>query len=96
MKYEIEATKQFNKWFKKTDNTVRAKILARLTSIENGNLGDTESVNKDISELRFHAGSGTRIYYTKRGDTIILLLVGGNKSTQKRDIKQAKRIFAKL
>ena len=96
MQYEIRETQQYRKWFKKIDNSIRIKILARITSVENGNLGDTKSINKDISELRFRSGSGTRIYYTKRGDTIILLLIGGNKSSQVKDIKQAKKILEKL
>ena len=70
----------------------RARIVARLRSVELGNLGDVKSVGQGISEMRFHFGPGYRIYFTRRDDVVIFLLVGGDKSSQKRDIERAKAI----
>ncbi len=96
MKYELRETKYFRRWIRKADRTVRIQVAVRLTKVENGNLGDHKSVGGGVSELRFHARSGTRIYYTKQGVTLVLLLLGGEKSNQKEDIKKAKKILKEL
>ena len=81
---------QFDKWLTKLkDVRGKARILARIRSAELGNLGDVKSVGKGISEMRIHYGPGYRVYFTRRGKLVILLLVGGDKSSQKRDIKRA-------
>ena len=67
-------------------------VAVRLSRVEKGNLGDHRSVGGGVSELRFHSGKGLRIYYTKQGETIVLLLVGGKKSSQDEDIKAAKKM----
>ena len=74
------------------DQRVRALIASRLDRLAFGNVGDAEPVGQGISELRIHYGPGFRIYFQKRGDTIIVLLCGGDKSTQTKDIKTAKRL----
>jgi putative addiction module killer protein len=63
---------------------------------EGGNLGDWTSVGGEVSEMRVHFGPGYRLYFTKRGRVLVILLVGGDKSTQSRDIKRAQRIAIEL
>jgi putative addiction module killer protein len=70
----------------------RALIASRLDRLAQGHTGDVETVGDGVSELRIHYGPGYRIYFQKRGNTIIVLLCGGDKSTQARDIKAAKRL----
>ena len=94
--YTINRSSHFDTWLANLwDNIAKARIIARIKSAELGNLGDCEPVGEGVHEMRVHIGAGYRIYFTKRERTIIFLLSGGNKSTQKRDIKQAKAI-AKL
>ncbi len=68
------------------------RILARVERMTEGNFGDSEPVGEGISEARIHYGPGYRVYYIQRGDQLIVLLCGGDKSTQERDIKKAKEI----
>ncbi|EKF59231.1 addiction module killer protein [Agrobacterium albertimagni AOL15] len=86
----FEKTEPFDVWLRALkDRTGKLRILARLTSAEQGNFGDCAPVGGDVFEMRIHYGPGYRVYYTRRGTTVYLLLIGGNKSTQKRDIKRA-------
>lgn len=71
------------------DTTGKARIIARLRAAEHGNFGDCEPVGGAVYEMRVHCGPGYRMYFTRRGEVVYLLLVGGDKSTQKRDIKRA-------
>ena len=71
---------------------MRVLIASRLDRLAYGHAGDVEPAGQGVSELRIHFGPGYRIYYQKRGDTIIVLLCGGDKSTQAKDIKAAKRL----
>ena len=88
--YEIRRTDVFSGWLDRLkDGRARARILARLDRVAEGNLGDTKPVGEAVSEFRIDYGPGYRIYYTKRRKTIIILLVGGDKSTQEKDIKRA-------
>ena len=81
----------FTEWLESIkDRVTQARIRQRLRRIEFGNLGDHRSVGEGVFELRLHFGPGYRVYYGQIGDKIILLLVGGEKDTQQRDIKQAK------
>jgi putative addiction module killer protein len=90
---EIKQTEAFRKWrMKLRDERARGLIASRLDRLSFGLTGDVEPVGQGISELRIHYGPGYRIYFHKRGDTIIVLLCGGDKSTQAKDIKAAKRL----
>ena len=92
---EFQQTDTFRKWrMRLKDERVRALIASRLDRLAFGNAGDVRSVGEGISELRIDYGPGYRIYFKKRGHTIIILLCGGDKSTQTKDIKTAKRLMA--
>jgi putative addiction module killer protein len=78
------------------DAKVRATIAARIRRLGAGLPGDVESVGEGVSELRIHLGAGWRVYFTRRGAEIVVLLMGGSKSTQTADIKRAKTLAAKL
>ncbi len=97
MKYELRSTKSFNKWIGSLKDAVtKRKVLARLSRAENGHFGDFKQINANLFELRFFFSGGLRIYYTIRDNRIILLLVGGDKSSQKKDIEKAKRLLDEL
>lgn len=81
---------EFDAWLAALkDKLGRARILHRLRSAEQGNFGDCQPVGEGVSEIRIHVGPGYRVYFTRRGEVLYLLLVGGDKSSQKRDIKRA-------
>ena len=83
-------SEEFNAWLSALKDKIgRARIIHRIRSAEHGNFGDCEPVGEGISEMRIHFGPGYRVYYTRRGEVIYLLLLGGDKSSQKRDIKHA-------
>lgn len=80
----------FDTWLSELKDKVgRARILHRIRSAEHGNFGDCEPVGEGVSETRIHVGPGYRAYFTRRGEVLYLLLLGGDKSSQKRDIKRA-------
>jgi putative addiction module killer protein len=85
----------FEEWLEELDKTVRSIIRSRLARIMAGNFGDCHPIQgaKGISELRLDIGPGYRIYYGKEGNTVIILLIGGSKRTQIRDIEKAKRYW---
>ena len=78
------------------DHVGKAMIAKRIRNAEAGNFGDCEPVGEGVSELRIHCGPGYRAYFTRRGDVVYFLLLGGDKSTQKRDIKRAKTMARTL
>ena len=80
----------FVNWVESRSLSDRARIFARLDRIRTGNPGDYKSVGEEVFELRLHFGPGYRIYFGEIENTIILLLCGGDKSSQKKDIKKAK------
>lgn len=89
--FDIRQTETFAKWRSKLkDDIAKAAVALRLTRLSLGQLGDAKPVGDGISELRIHYGPGYRIYFQRRGEAIILLLCGGDKSTQAKDIKKAK------
>ena len=92
---QVRRTKAYNAWFKDLrDIKARAKIADRVARLEEGNPGDSRSVGSGVVELRINFGPGYRVYYIQRGQTILLLLCGGDKSTQSRDIERAKTLAA--
>lgn len=93
MAIEIKQTEIFRKWrVRLKDERARALIASRLDRLAFGHAGDAEPVGDGISELRIHHGPGYRIYIKRQGDEIIILLCGGDKSTQNKDIRSAKRL----
>jgi putative addiction module killer protein len=87
---EVHQSDAFETWLRrlKDDNAV-ARIVARIRRVEQGNLGDAKSVGAGVMELRIDYGPGYRIYYVQRGAEVVVLLCGGDKRTQQRDIKRA-------
>jgi putative addiction module killer protein len=95
--YRLQSTDIFDDWLRSLlDRKARARILARLESAQLGNLGDIRSVGDGIREMRIHFGPGYRVYFAQRGRVLLLLLCGGDKSTQARDITKAQRILKDL
>jgi putative addiction module killer protein len=93
--FELKQTEAFRRWrLRLKDVQTRAVIASRLDRLAFGNWGDVKPVGKGVSELRIDFGPGWRIYFQQRGETLIVLLCGGNKSTQSKDIETAKRLAA--
>jgi putative addiction module killer protein len=95
--FEILTTDEFDRWLSDlADERARTKIASRVARLCFGNAGDVKPVGEGVSEMRIHHGPGYRVYYKQTGRTIILILCGGDKSSQDRDIKRAKEIAAEL
>jgi putative addiction module killer protein len=95
--YSIYTTEVFDDWFTKLkDQQAKRRIQVRIDRVEDGNFGDTEPVGEGVSELRFFFGPGYRIYYCKQGQRVVILLAGGDKSTQSKDIKLALQLAQDL
>lgn len=84
----------FEKWFTKLDATLRFKVTAAIQNLENGNTGNVKSLKNDLFELKIFAAGGLRIYFAQDGEDIILLLGGGAKGSQSRDIENARNRLA--
>lgn len=92
--FTVLKTDEFDEWLLNLRNPIAKKmVVSRILRLELGNFGDVHSVGDGVSELRFHNHGGIRVYFVQRGDVIILLLLGGDKSTQKTDIIKAKDIL---
>ena len=96
--YKVEKTESFDKWLRKLkDLRAKAKILFRIQKIENDeHFGDCEPVGDGIRELKIDYAKGYRVYFTESDGKIIILLIGGDKSTQQRDIEKAKEILKRI
>lgn len=93
---EIRQTPEYEKWFVSLkDRTARARIDIRIRRLSLGNLGIVEPVGDGVSELKIDHGPGYRVYFVQHGGHYVLLLAGGDKSTQARDIKKAKELARK-
>ncbi len=94
---EVQESAVFSQWFEGLrDKAAQFRIAVRIRRLELGNLGDVKPVGEGISELRIAYGPGYRVYLTQRGDTLVILLVGGDKSSQARDIERAKKLAREL
>ena len=95
--YMVRQTEEFVAWLDDLkDKRAQVRIAARLRQAEAGNLGDWQSIEGDVSELRVDYGPGFRLYFVRRGRIIIVMLNAGDKSSQKRDIRRALKIAAEL
>lgn len=92
---EVVRTVEFDQWIKRLkDRAGRLRILKRIDRLANGNPGDTKAVGTGVLELRLNVGPGYRVYYLRDDDALILLLCGGDKSTQQKDIDRACELAA--
>lgn len=92
--FTVLKTDEFDEWLLNLRNPIAKKmVVSRILRLELGNFGDVEPVGDGVSELRFHNHGGIRVYFVQRGDVIVLLLLGGDKSSQKSDIIKAKDIL---
>jgi putative addiction module killer protein len=90
-------TAEFADWLRQLrDPKGKARIISRLDSAALGNFGDCEPVGEGVSEMRIHTGPGYRVYFTRRGLVVYVLLLGGDKSSQKRDIRRAMQMAREL
>jgi putative addiction module killer protein len=95
--FEIRKTEAFAKWLDGlNDIRARARILVRIERLSQGNPGDVKPVGEGVSELRIDYGPGYRVYFTKQGQHIVILLAGGDKRTQSQNIKTALRLAKNL
>lgn len=89
----IHTTELFNDWFVGLrDQQAKRRIQARIDRAEDGNFGDCKPVGAGVSEMRIHYGAGYRVYFSQRGMEVLILLAGGDKSTQSSDIKTALKL----
>jgi len=94
---KIHKTEIFTNWFDNLkDRRARARVQARIDRMELGNFGDVAPVGEGVSELRIFYGPGYRVYFVQRGFTVVILLSGGDKSTQNSDIVKAKELAKQL
>jgi putative addiction module killer protein len=94
---EVRQTETFSEWLRDlADRRAKAKIAARIDRLAQGNPGDVAPVGEGVSELRIHYGPGYRVYFVQRGKTLVILLCGGDKSSQAGDIRAAKRLASEL
>ncbi len=97
MNYRVIQSGTFLRWLKGLrDKRAQARIAVRIDRVEEGNFGDHRSVGQGVSEMRVHVGKGYRIYYTIRDNTVVVLLCGGDKSSQQQDIKRAHQMASEF
>jgi putative addiction module killer protein len=91
--FEVRRTAYFTAWLDDLrDHRARARIVTRLERAEGGNFGDTKLIADGVSEMRIDYGPGYRLYFVRRGTTVIVLLCGGDKTTQSADIAKARQL----
>ena len=94
---EVRQTELFTRWFAGLrDRRARRRIQARIDRLEIGNPGDVKPVGDGVSEMRIDSGPGYRVYFVQRGNTLVILLAGGDKGTQERDIAAARKLARML
>ncbi len=94
---EIRETDTYKKWFNALkDKRAKARIDIRIRRVSLGNFGDVEPVGNGVSELKIDYGAGYRVYFLKHGDILVILLCGGDKSTQSKDIQKAHKLAQEL
>jgi putative addiction module killer protein len=93
---EIKQTPAYSEWLASLDNTVQARIAKRVLRLAYGLTGDVKPIGSGASELRIDFGPGYRVYFGQHGKTLVIVLGGGDKSTQARDIKQALALWNSL
>ena len=94
---EVRQTEIFANWFVKLkDKKAKVRIQARIDRLEMGNFGDVAPVGQGVSEMRIFYGTGYRVYFVQRGSILVILLCGGDKSTQTSDINKAKELVKQL
>ncbi|MDE0022996.1 MAG: type II toxin-antitoxin system RelE/ParE family toxin [Spirochaetaceae bacterium] len=97
MTYTVTKSTTFLRWLNQLrDKRAKARIAIRIDRVEEGNFGDHRSVGGGVSELRIHVGKGYRVYYTIRNEVVVILLCGGDKSTQSQDIERAQQMASEL
>ena len=95
--YEIAMTKEFASWLNDlSDPSTKLRVVARLRRATAGNFGDWKQLDGALAEMRLRFGSGYRLYFTRTGTTLIVMLAGGDKASQQRDIERAKRLMQEL
>ena len=95
--YQIRQTDTFTKWLKRLkDRKSKARIVARLDSARLGTLGDCKSVGSGVREMRIQTGRGYRVYFVQREKIVLILLCGGSKATQSKDIQRAKLLVKEI
>ena len=94
---QVRQTDTYRRWFASLkDKSARARVDVRIRRLWLGNPGDAKPVGNGVSELRIHYGPGYRVYFARRGDTVIILLAGGDKSTQAEDIRVAQALADRI
>lgn len=95
--FEVLTTDEFDRWLSDlADERARTKIASRVARLRFGNAGDAKPIGEGVSEMRVHHGPGYRVYYKQTNKTMIVMLCGGDKSTQGKDVRRAKKMAAEL
>jgi putative addiction module killer protein len=93
----VKRTEEFSNWLRYLrDLRARAKIVSRIDRLTLGNPGDVAGVGEGINEMRIHYGPGYRVYFVQRGEDVVVLLCGGDKDSQEKDIASAKKLASEL